>query len=121
MPKKKVGAKKKAVEEKEEEEDGTDESSTGEQEETTVKEKKPKKKVGGGGGGGKRRALGKNTVVTFMSTLIHAGYLGEELPEASGDQHRAAQRIRQMAEKLARQALRHGEEDVAVGEEEEEE
>jgi hypothetical protein len=62
-----------------------------------------------------RRQLGKNTIVHFMGALVQAGYIGEEIPESSGEQGRIAMRIRQMAEKLARNTLKHGEEDTTLG------
>lgn len=77
-----------------------------------------------------RHQAGKRTVVTFMNSLILAGYLGKDLPASSGTkgkdnyvsessaQKKAAQRLRQMAEKLERQASRFGDEDVGIGGEE---
>lgn len=51
--------------------------------------------------------MDRATMITFMQTLISAGYLGEDIPEVSRDQHKAAQRIRQMAEKFARQLRKY--------------
>jgi hypothetical protein len=62
-----------------------------------------------------RRKDGKGSIVYFMGQLIAAGYLGDELPESAKDQGRAAMKLRQMAEKLARQTRRFGEGDVVPG------
>lgn len=62
-----------------------------------------------------RKKDGKGSIVYFMGQLIAAGYLGEELPESASDQQRAAMRVRQMAEKLARQTRKFGDEDVVPG------
>jgi hypothetical protein len=62
-----------------------------------------------------RRKDGKGSIVYFMGQLIAAGYLGEELPESAKDQQHAAMRVRQMAEKLARQTRKFGDEDVVPG------
>lgn len=61
-----------------------------------------------------RKKDGKGTITFFMGALIQGGYLGEEIPEEAGDQRRSAMRIRQMAEKLARQTRRFGDEDVGL-------
>lgn len=62
-----------------------------------------------------RKKDGKGSIVYFMGQLIAARYLGEELPESASDQQRAAMRVRQMAEKLARQTRKFGEGDVVPG------
>lgn len=45
----------------------------------------------------------RGSVQFFMGKLIQAGYLGKELPKTSPEQHAAAQVLRQMSDKLARQ------------------
>lgn len=62
-----------------------------------------------------KERVGKRTTVTFMVALIHAGYLGDSIPESSGDKTRSAAELRRMAEKLSAQALRYGDEDVGTG------
>jgi hypothetical protein len=52
----------------------------------------------------------------FMGKLIEAGYLGKELPEDSPAQHAAAQRLRQMADKLGRQLRKFEGEELTGGE-----
>lgn len=56
----------------------------------------------------------RGQVQFFMGKLIQAGYLGKELPDDSPSQHAAAQRLRQMSDKLARQ-LRKFEGDELTG------
>ncbi len=78
-------------------------------EQTPTKQKRERKPGGG------RKQAGKNTIVFFMGHLVAAGYLGEEIPEESGPQNKAAQLLRQMAEKLARQTRKFGEGDIELG------
>lgn len=93
--------------------DGAAGGSEAEEQKSPRKDKKPRGEKKG------RRQLGKQTVVFFMGHLIAAGHVGAKIPEKSSEMGRIAQRIRQMAEKLARQTLRHGEGDIALGGEEE--
>lgn len=86
------------------------------------KKKAPKKRAAKKKGGKKRKKAtrrqdGKGTIVFFMGKLIEAGYLGKSIPKESKPQNRAAMAIRQMAEKLARQTRKYGDEDVGLGEE----
>lgn len=61
-----------------------------------------------------RELAGKGSITFFMGALIQAGYLGEEIPESASEQSRSAMRLRQMAEKLARQTKKFGDEDVSL-------
>lgn len=79
--------------------------------------KRAAKKKGGTRKKATRRQAGKGTIVFFMGKLIEAGYLGKSIPKESKPQNRAAMAIRQMAEKLARQTRKYGDEDVSLGEE----
>lgn len=127
-PVKKTPAKKSKKDEAEEEEDEAEQQEGGEgeageeseeesSEESEDDQRRGKKKKRGRreGGKSKRKVLGKNTVVMFMTALIPIELGDDGIPEESRDMAKAAQRIRQMAEKLARQTLRHGEGDVVIG------
>lgn len=57
---------------------------------------------------GSRTKSSKSSLMYFMGALIQAGHL-EEIPEEAGEQHKQAQRLRQMAQKLEMQVRRAGE------------
>lgn len=58
----------------------------------------------------------RGAIMFFMGKLIGAGYLGKEIPEDSPAQHAAAQKLRQMADKLARQLRKFEGEELTGGE-----
>lgn len=71
-----------------------------------------KKKVAKKKGG--RIKSSKASLMYFMNSLIQAGHL-KTIPEDAGKQHKEAQRLRQMAQKLEMQVRRMGEGDELTG------
>lgn len=57
---------------------------------------------------GSRTKSSRSSLMYFMNSLIAAGHL-KTIPEDAGKQHKEAQRLRQMAQKLEMQVRRSGE------------
>jgi hypothetical protein len=79
--------------------------------------KKTPRKKGPKGPKKEIKRAGKNEIVFFMGKLVEAGFIGEEIPEESQEQRQTSMLIRRMAEQLARQTRKFGEDDVSLGEE----